>query len=305
MKSKRFFLLMLALLLALALLPPARAEDAYTLTVEVFPAGAGAVTGAGSYEAGQVVALTATANQGYRFTGWQVITGGVTVADDGTFNMPAATVSITAKFEQQRTVIWLDGDGSELDRKTYWPEEGEPVTDKTPAKAPDATYRHIFAGWDNGVVEGAVKTYTPLFTDMPIYTVVKGAGAGYRLKSGKNHVISIKRTVDDDTVHQDVVRVKVGRTLFTEDTDYTVTKGSAVVTIKPSAMNKLSVGTNGVDITFRDGTVVSTTVKVSAAYDEHTGTGDNSHMFLWLGLTVVGMLGLAALYRQRRKLAQR
>ena len=64
----------------------------------------------------------------------------------------------------QRTVIWLDGDGSELDRKTYPEGMAEPTTDKTPAKAAENGNVYTFDRWDSGTVEGAMKTYKPTFT---------------------------------------------------------------------------------------------------------------------------------------------
>jgi uncharacterized protein YjdB len=44
--------------------------DTYTLTVSAAPAEGGAVTGAGDYEAGTEVTVTATANAGYEFVNW-------------------------------------------------------------------------------------------------------------------------------------------------------------------------------------------------------------------------------------------
>ncbi len=42
----------------------------YALTVTASPSGGGKVTGAGSYVAGTVVTVTATANSGYQFVNW-------------------------------------------------------------------------------------------------------------------------------------------------------------------------------------------------------------------------------------------
>jgi hypothetical protein len=62
------------------------------------------------------------------------------------------------------TVIWLDGDGSELDRRTYAQGEAEPVTDKIPVKAEDADYSYTFVRWDDGRIDGSTKIYWPVFT---------------------------------------------------------------------------------------------------------------------------------------------
>ena len=71
----------------------------YTLTVEGSEA---ENTGAGEYEAGQKVTIDAGTRPGYRFAGWTVMEGKVTLADSGsaqtTFIMPAEHVTVTANF---------------------------------------------------------------------------------------------------------------------------------------------------------------------------------------------------------------
>ena len=67
------------------------------------------------------------------------------------------------------TVIWLDGDGSVLQRKTYGEGDKPPAYDgKTPTKAATAQHTYAFAGWDNGTVSGTVTTYRPLFSETAI-----------------------------------------------------------------------------------------------------------------------------------------
>jgi len=53
-------------------------------------------------EAGATVLLMSTPNDGYRFTGWQVTSGAVSVSDNS-FTMPASNVSVRASFEQLPT----------------------------------------------------------------------------------------------------------------------------------------------------------------------------------------------------------
>ena len=68
--------------------------------------------------------------------------------------------------DQIYTVIWINGDGTALDTKTYKEGESEPGTDKTPVKAEDETYTYTFSGWDAGTwsADGKTKTYLPQFT---------------------------------------------------------------------------------------------------------------------------------------------
>ena len=64
------------------------------------------------------------------------------------------------------TLIWLDGDGSELDKLTYTEGEEAPATTKTPTKAEDEENTYAFAAWDEGTVDGNTTTYKPLFITM-------------------------------------------------------------------------------------------------------------------------------------------
>ncbi|MBQ6508882.1 MAG: InlB B-repeat-containing protein [Flexilinea sp.] len=95
-------------------------EAAYTFTVsgarsltahfEKIPAGTYSVTvikeGQGSASAspdhgpaGSKVTLSAEPAEGYRFKEWQVVSGGVTIADDGTFTIGTENVSVKAVFQ--------------------------------------------------------------------------------------------------------------------------------------------------------------------------------------------------------------
>lgn len=56
----------------------------YRVTVQARPQAGGAVTGAGQYQEGETVTLTATPSDGYKFTGWQE--GGQTVSTNTTYS---------------------------------------------------------------------------------------------------------------------------------------------------------------------------------------------------------------------------
>lgn len=84
----------------------------YTITANASPAEGGSVTvnngtSPVSVAAGNEVTLTATANSGYRFTGW-TSSNGDTFADPSsastTFTMPANDVTVTAGFEKYYTI---------------------------------------------------------------------------------------------------------------------------------------------------------------------------------------------------------
>lgn len=71
-----------------------------------------------------------------------------------------------------RTVRWLNGNGNLLDSKDYYCGDAEPTTDLIPEKASDETNTYTFDKWDEGTVDGSVKTYEPVFTAIPIFHTV-------------------------------------------------------------------------------------------------------------------------------------
>lgn len=68
-----------------------------------------------------------------------------------------------------RTAVWLNGDGSELDKKIYLSDSDEPSTDCEATKDEDSSYTYSFTGWDEGETEGNKTTYKPVFKLNPKY----------------------------------------------------------------------------------------------------------------------------------------
>ena len=112
----------------------------------------------------------------YTFSKWD---SGVTEG-----NVKTYTPEFTATPKTVFTVIWLNGDGTQLDSKTYTEGQDEPTTDKVPVKESDAENVYTFSKWDNGATEGNVKTYAPEFIATAKFsaeysvTVHEGSGSG-------------------------------------------------------------------------------------------------------------------------------
>ncbi len=107
-------------------------------------------TGGGNYAPGATVTITADApNPGDTFTGWTVVSGGVTLHSASstatTFTMPASPVAVTATYALITYAVTVnDGTGG----GNYAPGATVSIT----ADAPDPGY--VFAGWT--VVSGGV-----------------------------------------------------------------------------------------------------------------------------------------------------
>ena len=144
----------------------------YTISADVDPVEAGTVTvnnngTSASVAANTSVTLDATANSGYRFTGWTSSNGDVAFADPSsestTFTMPAGDVKVTANFEQVYTVTVSSTAGGTATADKTTAAEGETVT---LTATPDSGYH--FDGWR--VVSGSVTIQDNKFT-MPAENV--------------------------------------------------------------------------------------------------------------------------------------
>ncbi len=88
------------------------APNLYNLQLEAHPEEAGIVTGAGQYQEGDAVLITATVNPGWEFVNW---TGDIAYVNnpalaDAIVTMPAQDISLTANFQEEDSDI-IYGDG--------------------------------------------------------------------------------------------------------------------------------------------------------------------------------------------------
>jgi len=149
--------------------------DDVTVTAAAKPAAGGSVTGAGTYEAGEEVTLTATPAEGYTFVNWTE--DGTEVSDDEEYTFTAAADrALVANFEKipaeilnngypygkdmttssVTLVVYLDDPGSDAD--CQWQsaeEENGTYTDISGANASTLTLSNPASGtWYRCVVDG-------------------------------------------------------------------------------------------------------------------------------------------------------
>ena len=242
-----------------------------------------------------------TAPDGYAFIGWKVQSTGATVQPGDA--LLAGDLTLTALWARKITVIWRHEDGRELDRKTYLEGQREPTTDVVPEKTTNDRYTYEFHSWVLDQRDDFTHIYIPVFvgTERPIYRVTEGANSSWRRSSGKGLSLTVTRNIDNGTALDHFTGFKLGKKTLKKDQDYTVERGGVIIHIKASALNQFDVGYYDVTVLFDDGSA-ATQIKILAGYDDQTGTGDNSHMFLWLGLTILGCMGLAVLLMEQKKL---
>lgn len=140
--------------------------------------------------------------------------------------------------------------------------------------------------------------WTPNDYKITSVTGLTGANNKQWTKGGKDAVVITVEVSGEDNSFDHFTGVKFDDVELVKDVDYTVEKGSTVVTLKPETLEKLSVGEHTVTILFDNGEV-NTTLTVLAANSQGTTspqTGDNSHLGLWIALMMLSLLGIAATF---------
>ncbi len=166
---------------------------------------------------------------------------------------------------------------------TFDPQNGEPTFAQTiaageKAQAPQTPSRsdYEFAGWytapEGGErVDFSEKTFGANITlyaqwtqNGATYACVSGADAEWVKDSGAKLTLVVKRSRDDETCFAHFTGVRIDGDPLSAGTDYDATAGSAIVTLKPAALQKLAEGKHVVRIVFDDGET-ETTLNVKAA----------------------------------------
>ena len=172
--------------------------DHYTVTVQTDENGTASAS-ADSAAEGTEITLTAVPNSGCRFKEWQVVSGGVTIADN-TFTMPAGDVTVKAVFEKipdpepTKYTVTAAAEpaqgGTAAGGGTY--DAGASVT---VTAAPAEGYR--FVRWtENGVEVSAAASYTFTLTKDTVLTAeFSYVGGG----NGGSNVTTYPVTVGDTT----------------------------------------------------------------------------------------------------------
>ena len=138
----------------------------YTVAVAINPIATGTVTGAGSYNVGETVTLTATPEAGYTFVNWTDVNGEVSTTNPYVFTMGAADVSLTANFEAIDYTVAITvapvGAGTVSGNGTY--NVGDAVTVSATANA-----GYVFVNWSDA--NGVVSTNATYNFNMPASNV--------------------------------------------------------------------------------------------------------------------------------------
>ena len=131
-----------------------------------------------------------------------------------------------------------------------------------------------------------------------VYVFTNDGELTYTKKSDKELTATVIQTGAEDASFEHFAGVYIGETELQKDVDYTVEKGSTVVTILPAALDKLNAGEYTLTVRFTNGEA-STKLTVRAANnDDPTSpqTGDNSRIELWIILMTVSAIAATSIF---------
>ena len=147
---------------------------------------------------------------------------------------------------------------------------------------------------------------TATYKDSPVtppttitYTVAGGADSTWTKGSSATVTITVKRSEADDTCFGHFTGVEIDGKALVSGTDYTAVSGSTVITLKASALQKLSAGSHTVTVKFDDGKA-STGLTVKAASGTGTSdpgktspkTGDESNLAMWFSMMIASLIAM-------------
>ena len=139
-------------------------------------------------------------------------------------------------------------------------------------------------------------------------TGIAGSGEKVWTKgSSEDVVITVKDVEGEDDSFEHFVGVVLDGVTLTRDVDYTVRKGSTIVTFSAEIMQKLSVGEHNVTVKFDNGEVSTALTVIEATGEDSTSpkTGDNIILILWVALVSLSVccIEFTALYGRKKKKA--
>ena len=225
---------------------------------------------------GTEITIEAAERPGYRFERWDVLKGGVTLADKNsdntTFNMPAGEVEVEAKYKMLQSITVNDGTYTVNGKTTTEAVKG----DKIVATANPAPEGEKFAGWNVVGVDGLTdeqKAVSPIEFEMP----KNGVELTAQYKTLRNIVVNngtytVNGTDDKQAVEGDKIAIKAAERPGYQFVRWEVVTDNVTIT-----------GVNNEEATF---TMPNENVELKARYNKlYTITVDGGHADVTSALT--------------------
>ncbi len=236
------------------------------------------------------------------------------------FEIPKSEMNnlfIHATFKRvSANVTFCSEDGTKtLQSGTYKINEIPSYTADIPVKEPDGDNTYVFAGWSDGTVTYGVDDQLPKVTDDVTYTAVFEEVPQsippvslYKLSSIEGEdkradiIFRINRNEDDENCISYFRSVAVDDVVLANGTQYSVEKGSTVITLKSDYLKTLSEGEHTITVNFKDGTATAAFNNLKRVAESIPATGETAiKATVGVVLVLVAVSGLAVVLIKRKK----
>lgn len=126
-----------------------------------------------------------------------------------------------------------------------------------------------------------------------IYTVTSGSTNDWKKGSGRDAVIVISRSAEDESCLAHFVSLKMDGSLLQRDTDYTAAAGSTVITLKADMLEKLKEGKHTVTAVFDDGEAEASLTVLKESVPDTSDERNERWLLLLAGSAVMFSLAMA------------
>ncbi|MBQ3865537.1 MAG: InlB B-repeat-containing protein, partial [Clostridia bacterium] len=214
-----------------------------------------------------------------------------------------APVALTAK------VIFESSGGSEVEALTG-------VSYQSKINAPEDPVRmgYAFEGWyweeelitpfdfENDVITWDETTlyakWTPVEYSVTNVTGLSGESGNRWIKGTKaGVVVTVKVSGEKENSFDHFTGAKLDGNDLVKDVDYTVEKGSTIVTLKPETLEGLATGEHTLTVLFDNGETETTFTVLAAS----RATGDDGRIYLYLTVMSLSLVGAAVALPKKRK----
>ena len=221
------------------------------------------------------------------------------LADD---EKPKAVENLIEEAFEQALVI-APGNLPDGYTRIEYSSDGENWTDKVPTgkEAGSYTVRVRYAGDANHEDFEGTSVVSAIAKAVYVFAFDGGEELIYTKNSGMELTATVIQTGAEDTSFEHFAGIKIGSAELQKDVDYTVRKGSTIVTILPAALDGLDVGDHTLTVRFTNGEA-STRLTVRADDEpEPPRPGDDSRIGLWIILMAISTIAAASVLSFDRK----
>ena len=132
-----------------------------------------------------------------------------------------------------------------------------------------------------------------------LYSYISGGGSTWTKSSGLPLIFQIKNSGDDRETYGKFVGLQVDGKPLTIDKEYTASRGSVIIELKPTYLETLSVGEHTLTAEFTDGKADAKFTIQASAVVNLPQTGDKNNVFIYALIGLIALSGIGLMMKRR------